>query len=91
MVVLQSVQRDAHKRGVGDSEVVARFEVWDPNERKDLFPGGDEMLLNRGQTATSKGQQVDEGMPRERREAIAAYQVEGSCCSSDKVTPMAPS
>lgn len=35
-VVLQSVQRDAHKRGMGDSEDVARSEVCNVNEGKDV-------------------------------------------------------
>ena len=45
-VVLQSIQRNAYERGVGDSEEVARFEVCNSNEGKDLPPGGDKLLFN---------------------------------------------
>ena len=33
--------------GVGDAEDIPRFEIRDSNERKNLSPGGDEVLLNR--------------------------------------------
>ena len=44
--MLHSVQRNAHERGVGDSEDVARREIRRPNEGKDLPPGGDKVFLH---------------------------------------------
>ena len=44
--MLQGAQRNANERGVGDSEEVARLDICNSNEEKDLSPGGDKMLLN---------------------------------------------
>ena len=44
--MLQRVHENAHERGVGNSEEVARFEVCSVNEGKDLPAGGDEVFLN---------------------------------------------
>lgn len=44
--MLQSVHGDAYKRGVGDFEEVAKLEVCNFNEGKNLLPGGDEVFLN---------------------------------------------
>ena len=64
-VVLQSIQRNAHERGVGDSEEVAKFNVCYSKEGKDLPPGGDEVFLN--WDWVHLGQHVDEIMPCKHR------------------------
>ena len=46
MIVLQSVQRDAHMRNVGDSEDVAMLELRNSNEGKNLSPGSNIVFFN---------------------------------------------
>ena len=47
--MLQDVHWNAHERGMSDSEDVARLEIFNSNEEKDLSPGCDEVFLNREQ------------------------------------------
>ena len=49
-VVLHDVQRNAHERGVGDLEDVARFEIRHPNEGNDLSPRGDKCSSTEGKS-----------------------------------------
>lgn len=65
MFVLQNVQRDAHKWGVGDSEDITRLETHHSNEGNGLSPLGDEMLLNRGQVRL--GHHVNQVVPNKCR------------------------
>lgn len=46
VIVLQSVQRDAHMRNVGDSEDVAMLELRNSNEGKNLSPGSNIVFFN---------------------------------------------
>ena len=71
--MLQSVQRNAHERGVGDAEEVARFEVRHPNEGNYLSPRGDKVFLPEGQVRL--GKHIHRIVPGERLRAIAANRV----------------
>ena len=67
------VQRNAHERGVGDSEDVARLEIRHPNERNDLSPKGDKVFPLR---VNQTGEHVDQIVSGERPRDIAANQVD---------------
>ena len=59
---------------MSDAEDISWLEGRHSNEGKNLSPGGDEVLLNRGQVGL--GHHVDHVVPSECRGAIASNQVD---------------
>ena len=71
--MLQSVERNAHKRGVGYAEDAARLKVQHPDEGNYLSPKSDKVFLIAGQVRGEK--HVHQIVSNERMIAIAANQV----------------